>query len=614
MKKEQVGTLLALFSASVLVISFIGCGSKKSLEAGSTWEISETTKLSGLTIGEGAGIKAPESKAVTMTIDGIESEIEPGDYKGDIVLTVTDEIKMSGFFGDAGGAPGGAGGGGGETASGSEVGGIAGGERGGAPGGERGGAPGGAGNSDLSILRTAIYVDGNAYVPEKSVSAAVKEGKVTNNSATDVSIKSIGKDFNGIIVSGDSTYTINNLKIDFNGGDQGNNGAAVTSQGNSEVTINNASIFSKGVQRAAIVVAGSSIMHVNDSNIETQDGTLAEQYAKMEDANSMEVPWVLGFIGNNRATNVIQNGTVYYTNTHVKTQRWGCLSTDAAQAVKLYATKCHLEAVESGYGAYSIGDTITAFDECLFDVHDYGLIMTGQGSATFTNKTLVNSGRIGVLSHGGNVGKLDINKGTVFNTEKTAIQLKSSYTAITVDSAELNSKNGVILEAIVNDDPWMKSSGNKMSEGSNNAARPINATFKNMKLKGDIINAMTAMADMNISLENTTMTGAVTTATSMAQADIDGVKISKKTYYYIGAVKNTYCATNDKYGLNLNLGMGSNWIIDKTSYLTGITIAEGCSITAPQGYSVSLTVNGSAKPIKAGSYTGKIVLAVEKKS
>jgi hypothetical protein len=335
----------------------------------------------------------------------------------------------------------------------------------------------------------------------------------------------------------------------------------------------------------------------------------------METSNSLEVPWVLGFIGNNRATNVVQNGTAYYNNTHVKTQRWGCLSTDAAQTVKLYATNCHLETVESGYGAYSIGNSsVTSFDGCKFDVHDYGLIMTGGGSGIFTNATVVNSGRFGVMLHGTDAGKLTIDNGCVFNTEKAVIQLKSAYPDIMVDNAKLNSKNGVILEAIVNDDPWSASFAAKMPgiKKDTDIDRVINATFKNMELDGDIINAITTMADINITFENASITGAITTATSRTQADIDGVKVSKKYYYYVGAVKNTYCATNDKHGVTVSLDAGSKWVVDENSYLTNLIISDGAVIAAPDGYNLTMTVDGVKKEIKAGRYSGKIALIVNK--
>lgn len=40
------------------------------------------------TIAEGATIIAPEGKTVTMTVDGVETEMLPGTYRGTVVLTV----------------------------------------------------------------------------------------------------------------------------------------------------------------------------------------------------------------------------------------------------------------------------------------------------------------------------------------------------------------------------------------------------------------------------------------------------------------------------------------------------------------------------------------------
>ena len=616
MKRICVNSVVAILVTTMFVVLFTSCKSKttsasKSVDTGAVWEVGETMSLSSLTIAEGATIKAPEGKCLTMTVEGVERGITPGTYKGDIVLTVTNEIQMPPIMG--GGPTGGEGRG---PRGGDDV----------AFEGARGDAPSGdmtiGGGVPPSGFRTAIYIDGGAYVPEKSVPAAVANGEVTNNSATDISISSTSEDFYGIVVTGDSKYSISNLKIDFDGGEQGNYGYGITSVGNADVTVNNASIISKGVQRAAIAVGGNSTIHVNDSYIETHDGILPEHLANMETSNSLEVPWVLGFIGNNRATNLVQNGTAYYNNTHVKTQRWGCLSTDAAQDVKLYATNCRLETVESGYGAYHIGDSsITSFDGCTFDVHDYGLIMTGGGTSTFTNGTIVNSGRFGIMAHQTDVGELIVEKGCIFNTERAVIQLKSACPAVLVDNAELNSKNGIILEAIVNDDPWMSNMpGGDMGMPGGDMGMPgrakgndvANVTFRNMTLNGDIVNSMTSEKDVAVNLERVTITGAITTATSESQASIDGVEISKKTYYYVGALKHTYCPTDDKYGVKVSLDGQSKWIVDKTSYLTGLTIAKGGSITAPEGFSVTMKVNDIKTNIGAGTYTGKIEIIVTK--
>ena len=280
-------------------------------------------------------------------------------------------------------------------------------------------------------------------------------------------------------------------------------------------------------------------------------------------------------------------------------------------------------------GAYSDG-AYDSFSKCTFDVKDYGLIMTG-GTGIFTDECVINSGRFGVMFHGS--GSLTVDKGSVFNTKEAVIQVKSAHPTIVVDNAKLNSESGIILEAIVNDDPWKMGGmpgvgmpaglsggapGGAMPEGGmpgvgkTGGSGDLTATFKNVTLKGDIVSSMTSESDVAVTFENAAITGAITTAASKSRADIDGVKLSKKTYYYIGAVRNTYCATDDKYGMKVSLDGKSRWVVDENSYLTVLTIAEGADITAPEGYSLTMTVNGAIKPIKAGEYKGKIVLTVTK--
>jgi hypothetical protein len=61
----------------------------------STWLVKETTRLSELTICERAVLTAPEGKYLTLTVNGIGKEIKPGTYKGDVVLSVTDNYLMT---------------------------------------------------------------------------------------------------------------------------------------------------------------------------------------------------------------------------------------------------------------------------------------------------------------------------------------------------------------------------------------------------------------------------------------------------------------------------------------------------------------------------------------
>jgi len=627
MKKSLIWNITAICIGLLLILPFIATDKLASAEAsaakilnkGETWVVEKTTSLTDLTVSEGSSIKAPEGYSVTLTVNRVETPIESGSYKGDIVLTLTKEIPVKY-------------------------------------------------QTRTYKVRMAIDVEDGKYIPEKSVAAAIEGGKVTDTSATDVKITSVGPNFNGIMVK-DSKYSIVNpvIKLTGMGGsDFAGVGAAIVTEGKADVTVNNATIVNRGVVRSAMVVKDNSTMHMNDSSIEAYSGTLPADVKEPWNGNNpygmIAVPWMLSLTGNNRATNVTGSGTAYYNNTHIKAQAWGALSTDACRDVKLYVTNSHIETVESGYGAYADG-AYDSFSKTRFDVKDYALIMTG-GSGIFTDECMVNSGRFGVMFHGS--AKLTIDKGSVFNTKKAVIQVKSARPTIVVDNAKLNSESGLILQVISNDDPNMKGgmmggapggtdgaggagggmpggdksggmqegnkggapSGEGMQEGGGmpggadgaggagggmpgggpgGGSNEVTATFKNMAMKGDIVTAMTGESDVVVDLEKTTITGAITTGTATPVGTP-----SYEKYYLIGEVTHNYCATSDKYGIKVSLDAGSRWEVDKTSYLTGLTIARGAAITAPKGFKVTMTVDGVSKAIGEGEYKGKIVLTVTK--
>jgi hypothetical protein len=59
------------------------------LNSGSTWTVTGTSYLTGLTVASDAAVEAPRGKSVTMTVDGTETTIAAsGSYSGAIVLTI----------------------------------------------------------------------------------------------------------------------------------------------------------------------------------------------------------------------------------------------------------------------------------------------------------------------------------------------------------------------------------------------------------------------------------------------------------------------------------------------------------------------------------------------
>ncbi len=441
---------------------------------------------------------------------------------------------------------------------------------------------------------------------------------MTDNGARDISIASVGPKFNGIVVQNSATsakpfsYIVNNLNVNFrgNGGnDFSGYGSALMTDGYAALTINKSRFILDGVVRNAATIKGHSTLTINDSYIETSSPPLPAVTEGM-----MGVPWMLGLTGTCRSTNIIDYGSLNINRSYIKAAGWGALSTDATKTVRTNVKNSTIELTGSGYGAYSIGDSVTTFDRCNIKVKDMALIMANEvACGTFTNGSVVKSDRFGVMMHSDNVGTLTIDKGSAFDCGQTVIQAKSAYPEIVVDGAKLASGTGVILQAMVNDDPIA---------GAMPGAplpRDINAGFSNTTLAGDIVNSNTTKANVNVFLKNATLTGAITTATVVSEASLRGVDFTKypgfsaegyAVAHLIGWVHNTYAPTNDPYGVTATVDADSTWIVDKTSYLTGLTIAKGATITAPAGYKVAMTVDGAWQAMRPGSYAGAIILKV----
>jgi hypothetical protein len=228
---------------------------------------------------------------------------------------------------------------------------------------------------------------------------------------------------------------------------------------------------------------------------------------------------------------------------------------------------------------------------------------------------VVNSKKIGVMMHDGTGGsKLTIDKGTVINTKSTVIQVKGSRGAdIVVDNAQLNTEKGIILQTMKNDDPNMQDKN--IVNGTEGNTRDVNATFSKMTLDGDIVNGFTASGSVNVTFKKTTITGSITTATA-EHLLMNHEEITMETpeyYYFIGEVKNIFGSKpEDPHGVSVSLDADSKWVVDRTSYITSLTIENGAAVRAHEGYRVIMTVDGVAQEIKAGTYKGQIVLTVTK--
>jgi len=660
--KERFMKKVAAIGLSIMLMAFFaGCGKSKNIASGVTFEVTENTKLKSLTIAEGAVIKAPEGKTITMTVSGVETGIIPGAYK-DVELIITDRLGTN---------------------------------------------PSSYNGRGIDNYRTAIYIDSTGLVESLSVRQAVSGGTVTSASASGITVNSTSDNFNGIIVNG-GEYVVNDSNFNFSSKSDGSNvsdfngfGAAIAAFNDAKVTLDRVSIHTEGVARPAVFVDSYSDALITDSSIKVMGGKLYEGYVNTADQTKMVAPpWVLGITGNARATNMMGKcSSTTVVRTDASANQWGVLSSDSGSDMLMTVVDSTLTLLGegqddpfstnygSGYGTYIIGDAQEYFYGVTFNVGTYASILTGgkgvyassnfkeplsiypltqvpngttrtdfMGNETegydvvpsdtpvFTGitglgrNTVINSDAFGFMAH--NSGSLVITDGTVVNTDNATFLIKSGDVDIIVkDGSKINTGDRVILQMIDNDDAIV---GADMSQGAPNfntdfyeaegypgidydinittdRRNTVTFTAEDVELNGDFFNGTGYFGgqpadSLEVKLgEGASLNGAIA-ATSVIHVDENGKQNTHFTineYYYLGHVANRmhYNGGND---ITVILEGNAAWTVTGDSAITGLTIGKGASVTAPEGSSLSMTVDGVKKPVAPGTYKGRIVLTVTK--
>ena len=114
--------------------------------------------------------------------------------------------------------------------------------------------------------------------------------------------------------------------------------------------------------------------------------------------------------------------------------------------------------------------------------------------------------------------------------------------------------------------------------------------------------------NLELNLKNTQLTGIVSSA---LQAYRDGVtEITEKNRMELSNVTQTAAPTVNN-GVIVSLDENSTWTVTDTSYITALTIADGAKVVAPEGKTLTMTVDGVETPSVPGKYVGKIVLNIQ---
>ncbi|WP_460065257.1 hypothetical protein [Streptomyces sp. YKOK-I1] len=587
-----------------------------SVGAGETYVLDTTTRLSALTIAEGGTLAVPDGYTLTLTVDGVETgsaitptlatstTLAPGAYEGDLVLTVA-ELTTAAFAG--------------VTFS----------------------------------LRQALYVGAGGAVAARSALSAVTGGQVTDSAADGVRIVSTGEAFDGVYVAEGGTYTVRDSGFAFTGNgrcDFVGDGAAVVGTGQgTRLTLDGVTIENVGVVRTGVVAADGCALLVKNSLIRCLNGVLPADYVPAGGADMLVVPWRLGISGNVRTVNLLgTNTTATYLSSTVESGTWGAFSTDSTSNSRATAINCRIANLgDEGYATFADGAIDERLLGCEIDAGTYATIIgASNGTVTYGDSTAeavaalnselslglsddelaalpvrgsrIDSRGFGVLWHG--AGTLDIGGATALSTLDTTFLVKAVRATITVDGsqgASISSGNGVLLQVMETDNPgslngvYTEPVGDPVRDGSFDVtavhSSDTTASFAATDLRGDFFNARRSGQNLVLAFDGSTVAGVLSASVSRHAVD----SISSAEYAELGHVTNTVGPVVNN-GVLVTLTSGSVWTVTGTSYLSVLTLDADSSVTAPDGGTVTMTVDGTpTEPEPGRTYRGAITLSVE---
>ena len=316
---------------------------------------------------------------------------------------------------------------------------------------------------------------------------------------------------NGAVYSEPGQYTVSasiEMNTDADGSDTNDFsglGAAVLATGKDVlVEIRDSDIETSGVAKLALITDSGAVSIVKNSTLTSNSGTIYDGYVSTADQSMMVAPpWVLGLGGplcNARTTNIMGDySTAAYVDSTFNAAGWGALSTDTGTNMHMLVINTAVNVDDSGYAAYTIGESTEDYYGVTEDVSTYANIMTG-GVATYqsyvggtdidlvqfsgeTNeyghgqggdvvatvrsdavkdgeivKSVINSDEFGFMCHangpsGWNI--VNLLDGTEVSTGDAIFLVKKVNSIFNVDNAVLNSDSGVLLQIIDNDDDYV---------------------------------------------------------------------------------------------------------------------------------------------------------------
>lgn len=389
----------------------------------------------------------------------------------------------------------------------------------GGPGGPGGPGPGGPGGPDSGAPtddptspRTFKMIPSYVINDNQVVSSPTNHtlvGEIGDQAATGIRFTTKQNYINGLVIGGNSRYTISNayFRMDGHGvNDFEGIGAAVMVKDSAECTLENSYVETNGVIRPCTACADNAVLRVKHCQIYGNSGPLPDYYDPLNPIKGpgmIEPPRGL-FLGGTCRTHLSVGTTkTYYSNTHIEADGWAALSTDNGRDLYLQADDCNVIVRNVGYGVYADGGCNVVLNNTRFTTATHGGILAGDFTAKFNGCTM-RSGRYDFMCHDLSGGAFSLAPlevvDSVCNAEEACLYIKSHNIHADIINSELDSPKYAI-HAIVNDDP----DAGALPEGTVPYGNKLYVSGS--LLTGDVVND--DVRSMSIVLEDSKIFGAV---------------------------------------------------------------------------------------------------------
>ena len=360
-------------------------------------------------------------------------------------------------------------------------------------------------------FHTVLDIEKGA-VKETPDPAVAVEGNFTEKGADGARITGEGDGVNAVVV-GSGKYELTNLYADVKGdglNDFDGIGSVVMGKGDAVIELRDSRITTTGVIRPCTFVRDSATLKVYNCTLTGEGGYVPDDYVPIPGPGMKKAPLGLQIDGTSRTHLSVGNSNAFFYDSTIIADGWAALSTDGCtDELYLEANNCDVICRNVGYGVYSDGGCIVRLNGSRVRSGTHAAIMAGDCKLTFDGCD-VEAGKYAVMMHDVHGFTSEIAKCYVRDSRmaigEAPFFVKSTNAYIGIDNTSIETKSGVLVRSVLNDDDHATPVGEDETE-----LYGIKISVRKSDLTGDILHE-DPQRTMSVKLTDATLRGAVKNA------------------------------------------------------------------------------------------------------